>query len=230
MTTLVLTGAGISTESGIPDFRSPGGVWDRFDPDEFTIRRFHTDPAAFWDRRAALVAAMDYLDAEPNEAHRLLAEACLDGRVDHVITQNVDGLHAQAGTPPDKLLEVHGNGRRTICMTCRGREDVRKTLARRVTGEAPMCTECGGVMKPDVVLFGEPVEAMPAAEALVVEADTLIVVGSSLHVHPVAGLAGLAASTGARLIILNRDPTPYDAIAHDVDHRPVSESLGSFLQ
>lgn len=227
---VVLTGAGISTAAGIPDFRSPGGVWDRFDPQEFTIGRFHADPDTFWARRARLIAAMDYLDAAPTVAHTALAGAVHDGVVDHVVTQNVDGLHAKAGTPADRLLEVHGNGARSRCIDCHEAEAVQETLARLSTPVVcPRCAACGGRLKPDVVLFGEPVHAMQAASRLVTACGTLVVAGSSLAVHPVAGLAGLAVSTGARLIILNREPTPYDRLAAGFDRRPLDESIPALV-
>lgn len=227
---MVLTGAGVSTASGIPDFRSPGGVWERFDPDEFHISRFQADPDRFWQRRVRLLAAMDYLDAEPNEAHHLLAEAARDGRIETVVTQNVDGLHLKAGTPPDRLIEVHGNGSRVVCMACFRREPVLEALRRRSDRAlAPRCEACGGLQKPDVVLFGEAVMALEEAADAVAACGSLIAAGSSLQVHPVAGLVGLAASTGKHVVICNRDPTPYDAHADQVLREDVADALRSLL-
>lgn len=207
---VALTGAGLSTASGIPDYRSSGGVWERFDPMEFTIDRFHADPAGFWDRRARLVAAMRVLDAEPNAAHVALAEAARAGVVSHVVTQNVDGLHDRAGTPPERLLRLHGDGTRTRCLGCGGREGLVEVLARRVDGRAPSCRSCGGLLRPDVVLFGEPVGAMGRAVGLVADAATLLVAGTSLRVHPAARLVDVALAAGADVVVVDREGTPYD--------------------
>ncbi len=220
---VVLTGAGVSTDSGIPDFRSRGGVWDKFDPAEFTIDRFHADPDTFWARRARLIAAMDYLNAEPNEAHNVLARAVADGRIALLITQNVDGLHAKAGTPADRLVEVHGNGRWSMCTGCGRRYPVEEALARQQDGRAPRC-DCHGILKPGVVLFGEPVEHIGTAMRAVADCATLVVAGTSLTVWPVAGLAAQALDQGAALVICNRDPTPFDDAA-TIHRGPVSQSL-----
>ncbi len=213
---VVLSGAGVCTASGIPDFRSPGGVWEQFDPLEFTIDRFYDDPDRFWDRRVRLIAAMDYLDAEPNEAHHILARAAREGLVATIITQNVDGLHSKAQTPPEKLIEVHGNGGKCICTACGQREPTLRVLERYETGFAPMCVHCGELLKPDVVLFGEPVYELESAQVAVQSCQTLIVVGTSLQVYPVAGLADLALRGGADLVVCNRDSTPYDPFAKQV--------------
>lgn len=236
--TVVLTGAGLSTASGIPDFRSAGGIWERFDPDAFTIQRFRDDPAGFWRRRARLIAEMGTLDARPNPAHACLAQAAQEERVACIVTQNVDGLHQAAGTPPHRLIEVHGNGNVSRCVDCFQTEPVQETLARleapvprqevqpsrqgamrEATAAAapphpgrgaPRCQACGGHVKPDVVLFGEPVTRLPEAAQAVADARSLVVVGSSLQVHPVAGLVDLALGQRCGLWILNRDATPYD--------------------
>lgn len=225
---VVLTGAGISTDSGIPDFRSGGGVWERFDPDEFRIERLLEDPDRFWERRHRLVTEMGYLEARPNRAHQILAQAAQAAQVSLLVTQNVDGLHQAAGTPPERLLAIHGDGRRCRCMECDATEGLREVLARRAPGRAPSCTGCDGLLKPDVVLFGEPVRdlhrAMPAVDACA----TLLVVGTSLQVHPVAGLAARAVHGGSRLVIVNRDRTPYDADAETV-RRPIAEALAGFF-
>lgn len=210
---VALTGAGLSTASGIPDYRSRDGIWERFDPAEFTIQRFHEDPARFWDRRARLVAAMGVLDAEPNAAHHALAAAARAGLVAHVITQNVDGLHDRAGTPPERLLRLHGDGTRARCLGCGGREELRAVLARRVDGVAPTCRSCDGLLKPDVVLFGEPVALMPRAAALVAGAGTLLVAGTSLRVHPANGLVDVALAAGADVVVVDRADTAYDGRA-----------------
>jgi NAD-dependent deacetylase len=224
---VVLTGAGVSTASGIPDFRGKGGLWATFDPMEFTVQRFHADPAAFWGRRAAYITAAGHLDAMPNRGHLALARAAADGRVTAIVTQNVDGLHGKAGTPPDRLVEVHGNGSRAVCLRCGAKEPIAAVLAtvQARPGQAPTCAACGGLLKPDVVLFGEAVTAMPEAAALVGRARTLVVAGTSLQVHPAAGLVDLALARGARVLLLNREPTGYDGFAAHVRRGPVEDEL-----
>ncbi len=226
---VALTGAGISTASGIPDFRSPGGVWERFDAMEFTIQRFHQDPARFWDRRARLIAAMDYLDAAPNAAHIALAQAAQAGIVSAIVTQNVDGLHSKAGTPAACLVELHGNGAWVACLGCPRKEPTEAVLARRVEGQAPRCLQCRGLLKPDVVLFGEPVTRLQRAAALVQGAGTLLVAGTSLQVHPAAGLVDLALESGADVVLINQEATPYDARATHVLREPVGEAIPRIL-
>jgi NAD-dependent deacetylase len=222
---VAFTGAGVSTASGIPDFRSKGGLWDTFDPMEFTIQRFHADPAGFWARRAAYITAAGHLDAQPNRGHLALAAAARDGRVAAIVTQNVDGLHGKAGTPTDRLIEVHGNGSRAVCLRCGAKEGIGAVLAGLRPGIAPTCGACGGLLKPDVVLFGEAVTAMPEAAARVAAARTLVVAGTSLQVYPAAGLVDLALANGARVLLLNRDPTPFDGRATEVRRGPVEDEL-----
>jgi NAD-dependent deacetylase len=217
----------VSTASGIPDFRSKGGLWDTFDPMEFTIERFHADPARFWQRRAAYITAARHLDAQPNAGHRALARAARDGRVERIVTQNVDGLHAKAGTPPERLLELHGNGHHAACLRCGAKEPVGDVLAavEARPGTAPSCARCGGLLKPGVVLFGEAVDLMPQAVAAVAAARTLVVAGTSLQVYPAAGLVDVALSAGARVLLLNREPTAYDGAAAEVRRGPVEDEL-----
>lgn len=228
---VVLTGAGVSTASGIPDFRSKGGLWDTFDPMEFTIGRFHEDPARFWQRRAAYITAARHLDAQPNAGHLALARAARDGRVARIVTQNVDGLHAKAGTPPDRLLELHGNGHNAACLRCGAKEPIRDVLAAvgARPAAAPACARCGGLLKPDVVLFGEAVGRMPEAAAAVAGARTLVVAGTSLQVYPAAGLVDVARSAGARVVLLNREPTAYDGVAAEVRRGPVEDELAQLF-
>lgn len=222
---VVFTGAGVSTASGIPDFRSQGGLWDTFDAMEFTIQRFHQDPARFWERRAAYITAAGHLDAAPNAGHLALARAARDGRVHAIVTQNVDGLHGKAGTPPERLVEVHGNGRQARCLRCGAAEPIRQVLGALRPGVAPACRACGGLLKPDVVLFGEAVGRMPEAAALVAAARTLVVAGTSLQVYPAAGLVDMALAAGARVLLLNREPTAYDGRAAEVRRGPVEDEL-----
>jgi len=206
---VVLTGAGVSTESGIPDFRSPTGIWARYDPMEYaSIEAFLADPVKVWDFYAKRLHAL--AEAEPNDGHRALAELEERGWVRAVITQNIDRLHERAGSRA--LVEVHGSIGTSSCLDCGlvvPLADVMQLLP------VPECPNCGRVLKPDVVMFGEylPVEAIERATQLAVEARLLLVVGSSLEVHPVAGLPLETLAAGGSLAIVNRGPTPLDSRA-----------------
>ena len=202
---VALTGAGVSTESGIPDFRSAGGIWATYDPAEVaSIDAFRRDPARVWefyDRRLAVLA-----DAEPNDAHRALARLEQLGLLRALVTQNVDGLHQRAGSRD--VVEVHGSIRGAVCLRCDASvpfERVQELLPLR------RC-ECGEILKPGVVMFGEllPVAAYERAAELARTAGLLLVVGSSLEVYPVAGLPLETVAAGGALAIVNRDPTPFD--------------------
>lgn len=208
---VVLVGAGLSTASGIPDYRSDNGIWERFDQDEFHIDRFHADPERFWRRRVEMVRQMGILDARPNEGHHILAEAVRQGHVSHVITQNIDGLHHKAETPADRVIEVHGNSALCRCIGCGATRESRG-LVDAYDGSAPRCG-CGQVFKPDVVLFGEPVTELHRAAAVAAEAETFIAIGTSLQVWPVAGLVQHAVARGADILIINGTPTPFDSFA-----------------
>ena len=204
---VALTGAGVSTESGIPDFRSAGGVWSRYDPYEFaSIDAFRRNPAKVWEFYELRLGVL--ADAEPNDAHRALARLEAAGLLDAVITQNVDGLHAAAGSRD--VTEVHGSIGRAACLAC-GAEvaDVRTLLP------LPLCPRCGAVLKPGVVMFGEllPEAALARAVELARSAALLLVIGSSLEVWPVAGLPEETLAHGGTLAIVNREPTRYDARA-----------------
>jgi NAD-dependent deacetylase len=216
---VVLTGAGVSTESGIPDFRSAGGIWAQYDPYEVaSIEAFHRDPERVWEFYARRLHVLG--DAAPNPAHVALAELESRGLVQAVITQNVDGLHAAAGSRD--VIEVHGSIASAVCLACGRREEhVRELLP------VPRCGDCGAVLKPGVVMFGEllPLEAIDRATALAQNAALLLVVGTSLEVWPVAGLPEEALLHGGKLAIVNRDPTPYDARAELVIH----DSAGAVL-
>jgi NAD-dependent deacetylase len=212
--TVVLTGAGLSTASGIPDYRSADGMWKHFDPDEFHVTRFLADPDRFWARRVELTRAMRILEAVPNDGHRLLADAVRSGRVDWIITQNIDGLHRKAGTPTERLLEVHGNAALCRCVGCDATFPTHEVVAG-YAGRAPRCA-CGDVLKPDVVLFGEPVTTLDQALDIVRGSDRIVTVGTSLQVWPVAGLVTLAIEHGKDLVIVNREPTPFDKHADQI--------------
>jgi NAD-dependent deacetylase len=214
---VVLTGAGISTESGIPDFRSSSGIWAEYDPMEYaTISAFRRDPAKVWDFYALRFGAV--ITAEPNAGHLALAELEREGLVEGVITQNVDGLHQRAGS--QVVVEVHGSIRTATCLEC-GHHRELDTASRN-------CPLCGAILKPDVVMFGEllPVPAIERAVELVQRAGLLLVVGSSLEVYPVAALAQEAAT----LAIVNRDPTPFDGLAAVRVDRPAGETLRAVRQ
>ncbi len=202
---VVLTGAGVSTESGIPDFRSPTGIWARYDPMEYaTIDAFHRDPVKVWDfygRRLDMLAR-----AEPNAAHHALAALERDGWVEAVVTQNIDTLHGRAGSRT--VIEVHGSIRTSSCLSCHTRVPVSDVVRQLEEAPAPLCPTCGSVLKPDVVMFGEPMPTVATVRAYeLARASTLmLVVGSSLEVWPVAGLPLEAASYA----IVNRGETALD--------------------
>jgi NAD-dependent deacetylase len=209
---VVLTGAGVSTESGIPDFRSPTGLWARVDPLEYgSIQAFRADPEKVWQFYAPRFSMLT--SAEPNAAHTALAELEQLGLVHAVVTQNIDLLHERAGSR--EVVEVHGSIRTSTCLGCGASYPLAAVLPLVEATGVPRCERCGAVLKPDVVFFGElmPVEAMERASQLAREAALLLVVGSSLEVYPVAGLPQDALESGARLAIVNRGTTPYDSRA-----------------
>jgi len=224
---VVLVGAGLSTASGIPDYRSAEGLWTLFDPEEFHIERFLADPDGFWRRRVDLIQRSGILDAEPNEGHRILACAARDGPVAAIVTQNVDGLHHKAETPIGRIIEVHGDSARSRCIACGRMEDTRAVVAR-YGGGAPRCLRprCGGLLRPNVVLFGEPVTRLGEAWDALRGATTLVTVGTSLQVWPVAGLVQEALSAGIDVVIVNDAPTPFDGRATRVLRTDVVEGLG----
>ena len=220
---VVLTGAGVSTESGIPDFRSAGGIWAQFDPYEVaSIDGFRRDPARVWEFYGLRLNVLE--EARPNAAHAALAELEAQGFVQAIVTQNVDGLHLQAGSRD--VLEVHGSIGTASCPSC-GREEGRERIRELLP--LPRCADCGAVLKPDVVMFGEllPSTAIDRAKALAQGARLLLVVGSSLEVWPVAGLPDEALAHGGKLAIVNRDATPYDERAELVIHDSAGEVLAA---
>lgn len=202
-----LTGAGVSTASGIPDFRGPQGLWRKYDPDEVSsIDGFHRNPRAFYAFWVWRFQRMR--EAAPNPVHKFLAALEAKGLLRGIITQNIDGLHQRAGSR--RVLEVHGHVRSGTCLSC-GSSFSMEWLVAEVEREGLARCSCGGLVKPDVVLFGELLTpAFAEAQRAVAESDLLFVLGTSLTVWPVAGLVPLAATSGARLIIANAEPTPYD--------------------
>ncbi|MET8578273.1 Sir2 family NAD-dependent protein deacetylase [Streptomyces sp. NPDC005012] len=230
----ILSGAGISTDSGIPDYRGPGGVWTR-DPDAeklVTYDHYMNDPEI---RRRSWAMRRDtgVLTAEPNAAHLAVAELERSGVPVRVITQNVDGLHQKAGMPDRKVLELHGSLRSVVCTRCHARRPMPEVLARLDAGEAdPACAGCGGVLKPATVMFGERLDPEVLGQALAVAkaCEVFVAVGTSLQVHPAAGLAGVAADHGARLVVVNAEETPYDELADEVVREPIGTALPRLLR
>ena len=211
---VVLTGAGISVPSGIPDFRSPGpGLWENVDPMEVAhIDAWRRDPDRFWSFYSQRFVSL--IDKQPNEAHLALAELERRGLVRAVITQNIDRLHRLAGS--ERLIEVHGSIDRSVCMECGGRVPLDR-VAKLLEADdgAPLCEACVAPLKPDVVLFGEllPEAALSEAQQLAMAADLMICVGSSLEVYPVAGLPAMTHGGGGRIVLITQGPTPYDSDA-----------------
>ncbi|MEV4611722.1 Sir2 family NAD-dependent protein deacetylase [Kitasatospora sp. NPDC049258] len=230
----VLTGAGISTDSGIPDYRGPNGLWQR-DPSAqelVTIGPYLADPEV--RRRSWLMRAeAGALAAEPNAGHRALVELERSGLPVRVLTQNVDGLHQRAGLPARKVLELHGTAHRVQCVRCRVRGEMAAALVRVAAGEPdPACPACGGVLKPCTVMFGETLdpEVLRQAEAIAKACDLFIAVGTTLQVHPVAVLPQVALERGARLIVVNAEPTGYDPVAAELIREPISTALPALVR
>ena len=228
---VVFTGAGISTESGIPDFRSPGGVWDQMKPIMF--QDFCSSAAMrreAWRRRFASDPVMRA--AEPNRGHRAVARLVREGKVAAVITQNIDGLHQASGIPEQRVIELHGNTTYGHCLDCGERygiEELRAVFER--DGAVPDCHACGGLVKTATISFGQamPEAAMLRAQQEVLAADLCLVLGSSLVVYPAAGFPELAKRNGASLVIVNREKTPLDSAADLVLHRSIGETMGALV-
>jgi len=224
---VAFTGAGISTESGIPDFRSPGGIWTRYKPiyfDDFMasdeMRR------ESWRRKFATDETM--LKAEPNAGHRALAKLVEQGRMSAIITQNVDGLHQRSGVPDSKVIELHGNTTYASCLDCGHRhelEPIKKAFLG--SGKLPLCVKCDGIVKTATISFGQamPEIAMARAQDETMNCDLFIVLGSSLVVYPAAGFPQIAKRQGAKLVILNRDPTDQDDDADVVIHAEIGPTM-----
>ncbi len=226
---VVFTGAGISTESGIPDFRSPGGVWTKYQPINFNdFMASEEMRRESWRRKFASDAVMK--QAKPNKGHLAVGKLVQQGKVSSVITQNIDGLHQMSGVPDEKVIELHGNATYAHCLDCGQRmelEEVRKIFENNET--LPICDQCNGIIKTATISFGQamPVAEMQLAEKETLACDLLLAMGSSLVVYPAAGFPELAKRNGARLIIINRDPTPLDGIADLVLHSEIGSTLSA---
>jgi NAD-dependent deacetylase len=226
---VVFTGAGISTESGIPDFRSPGGIWTKMAPIDFSdFLASEEARRETWRRR--FEADDTWRDARPNRGHRAVAELVRCGRAAAVITQNIDGLHQASGIPAEQVIELHGNSTYAHCLDCAQRYEITELRAAfERDASAPVCNSCGGWVKTATISFGQamPVEAMRRAELETLAADLFIVAGSSLVVYPAAGFPELAKRNGASLVIVNREATGLDPIADLVLNRSIGETLGA---
>lgn len=230
---VALTGAGISTDSGIPDYRGPDGVWTR-NPDAeklVTLSYYLADPEIRC--RAWLMGRNEQLEhLRPNLGHDALVHLERQGRLHAVLTQNVDGLHQAAGSSPSRVVELHGTAREVACLACGDRTTMRSALDRVHAGEPdPACLHCGGLLKSATIYFGQVLEeaVVDAAVAAVEECDVLLAVGTSLQVHPAAGLVDVAAARGARIVVVNAEPTPYDDVADLVVREPIASALPALV-
>lgn len=229
-----LTGAGISTDSGVPDFRGPQGIWTRNPEAEklSTFQHYVSDSAVrrrSWQNRLGHPAWA----AQPNAAHLALARLADGGVHTQVITQNIDGLQQRAGTPPDHVMEVHGTMYEVVCVSCGDRTEMAAALDRVRAGEEdPPCSRCGGILKSATVMFGQALDpqVFQRAVAAAQGCDLFLAVGSTLTVEPAASLCAVAVESGARLIIVNRDPTPYDRLAAATIREPIGEAVPAIVE
>jgi NAD-dependent deacetylase len=231
---VIFTGAGVSTESGISDFRSPGGIWERFDPNEFLFDRFLASERVrekYWKFHTEIYYSM--INAQPNPAHRACVELDRRGRLDCVITQNIDNLHQRAGLSDDKVIELHGNALRVTCLSC-GKEYDRKTIQERVEqgDAAPACEDCEGILKPATISFGQ---AMPFRETQEAEnrsrkAEVFLAIGSSLVVYPAAYMPLYAKEAGAKVGVINLSPTSFDSQADLVVHEKAGVAMEKIIE
>lgn len=226
-----MTGAGVSTASGIPSFRGEDGIWNtEFDPDDFSIDRFRSDPDGFWRDRLDLYERTYAADPEPNAAHDALVRLEELGVLDAVVTQNTDGLHDDAGT--GRLIELHGNASRAACVSCDATVPADAAFETVRAGETPYCPACDGILKPDVVLFGEDIPYHPfdAARRMAREGDLFLAVGSSLTVEPAASLPEEASQFGGELAVVNLEATEKDHVAHHVVRGDATTALPALAE
>ena len=225
---VVFTGAGISTESGIPDFRSPGGVWTRYSPIQYQdFISSHEARVESWRRKFDDSYGFD--GAEPNRGHRAVENLVRTGKVSAVITQNTDGLHLESGIPEDKVIELHGNSTYATCLDCGLRHDLEPIKREFLSsGTTPVCNSCGGHVKGATISFGQPMPDLPMrrAQEETLACDLFMAIGSSLQVYPAAGFPQVASQNGATLVILNREPTNLDSIADLVLNMEIGPTLG----
>ena len=226
---VVFTGAGISTESGIPDFRSPGGIWTRYQPIDYgDFLASEQSRRDTWERKFA--THEDIKNAQPNDGHRAVAALVANFTASVVITQNIDGLHQKSGVPEDKVIELHGNTTYARCLQCEASYDLEPIrIAFQDDGTLPVCQHCGGMVKPATISFGQPMPeaAMARAQEETLNADLFLVIGSSLVVYPAAALPVMAKQNGARLVILNRESTDLDSMADLVLQREIGPTLAT---
>ncbi len=230
---VVFTGAGVSTESGIPDFRSSGGFWERYDPDDFTYQKFVSNPDTRRKQWQMFRERFQTGGANPNPAHYAIAELDRLGKLDCVITQNVDNLHQEAGVPADKVFELHGNMQWVICLSCRRRYPFEQIKIRLDKGEQILdCEACHGILKPDVVLFGEqlPEAVLKEATFRSYDSDLFIVIGSTLIVYPAAYMPIYATNAGAKLVIINLSSTPMDKQATVLIRAKAGETMAKVIK
>lgn len=228
---VAFTGAGISTECGIPDFRSPGGLWSRYRPIDYPT--FISSEAA---RREGLSRYLkvrkEIGEVRPGRGHQAIARLVAEGKVATVVTQNIDNLHQASGVPAERIVELHGNGTYAHCLACGTRHEL-DWVARELDEKpgAPACTACGGMVKTATISFGQtlPEAALRRAEAAAEASDLFLAIGSSLQVYPAASLPLLAKRSGARLVILNREPTDFDDLADLVVHADIGDTLAMFI-
>ncbi|MCG6856882.1 MAG: Sir2 family NAD-dependent protein deacetylase [Salaquimonas sp.] len=227
-TVAVLTGAGISTESGIPDFRSPGGIWSKFriiDHSEFMT----SEAARLEDWRRRFFMEDQLGEVKPNRGHQMIARLIASGKSPAVITQNIDGLHQVSGVPDEQVIEVHGNARHANCTFCGARHEIAECRQMlEATGKAPVCRQCGSIVKSAVIMFGEamPEKAFARAVRLAEDCDLFLAMGTSLVVHPAALLPKYALRAGAKLVIVNREATELDPLADLVLNGEIGELAG----
>jgi NAD-dependent deacetylase len=231
---LVFVGAGLSTESGIPDFRSPGGIWDKYDPSDFDFDKFVSDERArekYWQMSTEYYEVMR--DAVPNQAHLSLIRLEDTGKLLAIVTQNIDHMHHKAGNSPNKIIEIHGTAFSVSCLSCHKAYDRDEIEARIKSGvTVPYCEDCSGILKPDTVSFGQAMPEDKMMESLrhAQESDLCIVLGSSLVVYPAASIPAYAVESGANLMIINLDKTPLDGHATLVIHDSVAKTLGRIME
>ncbi len=231
---LIFSGAGISTESGIPDFRSPGGVWSKYDPSDFYFDKIISSEKArekYWEMSTEFYDTMK--DAVPNRAHLAIRTIEESGKLLAIVTQNIDNLHHKAGNSPERIIEIHGTAFSVSCLSC-GKKYDRNDIQERLNSgvKVPYCDDCAGILKPDTISFGQAMPEDKMADSLMYarECDLCIVLGSSLVVYPAASVPVHAIQNGARLIIINRDETPLDAEADLVCHESLSKALGQMVR